>query len=162
MSSFDEITNNKKDSIIFQMPNARAIGKAIRTVPGVDDSLYKFFTEFKKEWMIGIKSLPNIAQDILFVIIDDYDEKTESFRNLVCILTPQDTEVPDGYDFKDISECECIVGKPGQDYSDLSCFIYDRGYEFITDVDQFWQAQIYAKLAKLTRILAPVRKIDFS
>ncbi|MEN6313861.1 MAG: hypothetical protein ABFD25_06400 [Clostridiaceae bacterium] len=125
--SITEVKAFSKQFEIYKMPASRVIGKAFihhpgqNAVPFVEESLAS------SEWPI-ILNLPRVISDADCGWTCEYLPETDSFTYIVSVLTPAQTPVPDGCQYRDVPETLVAFGLRGENMDLVRAKMEDWGY----------------------------------
>lgn len=86
----------------FRLPRMRLIGKAMRHTNETDIApIPRFWTEYYAKRHSTAQGLPQIVNTTL-AWIAEYDPVTKQYTYMICVMCPEGTPVPEGFDHRDI------------------------------------------------------------
>ena len=143
MKAFGEIKAFEDNVEIFRLPKARVIGKEIRNGGSIGNTAPALWNEvYASGQMEVLMRLPHILNNSTYGWTCDYDAETDTFIYIVCVLTPADTPVPEGFIFRDIPETLCAKGLYGESMAETIGRIHENGYT--TNWEPYgWNAELY-------------------
>ena len=129
---------------LFEMPAVRIIGKEARCGGKLGNTAPKLAEEtLKSDSWNQLKHLPLILKDSLGLTCD-HDEETNTFSYLVAVMTQENTEVPEGFTYRDLPATVCAKGRFGESISKTIKRAEELGYT--TNWGPYpWNAEIYIK-----------------
>lgn len=128
---------------VYQLPGlthhrieTRSGGNLGNTAPALWDKFFSTGTDKV------LASLPALIPESLFGWTCEYDPATDTFVYMVCILTPADTPVPDGFTYRDWPETLCAKGLFGEDVDQTCGRAKLLGYAINWEACP-WNAELY-------------------
>lgn len=143
MKNFSEIRAFDDEFEIFEMPASRLIGLETRnggalgnTAPALWDKTFTIGA------MDALMALPQVLEDSTFGWTCEYDPPTDTFIYIVCVLTPADTPVPEGFIYRNVPATLVAKGLYGESVAQTVERAQALGYE--TNWEECgWNAELY-------------------
>ena len=131
------------DLSFFRLPAARIIGCETRSGGALGNTAPALWQKtFSSDAMDALMNLPSLVEAANFGWTMEYDSATDTFVYMVCVLTPADTPVPDGFSFRDLPETDCAVGLYGENVMDTVERAKALGYQPNWECCG-WNAELY-------------------
>lgn len=133
MKKICKLVANVNEVEICEMPNVRIIGKEIKC-SGAEKNTYPALLWDKCINDGTLETLSKLPKEIPNTIIGwsgDFDPEDESYFYIIGVMTPADTPVPTGFQFRDL--LSSLVAKG----------IYDTGYAMIDVYTKMGYTQNY-------------------
>ncbi len=131
----------------FNLPASRVIGvEQLYKLHGGEDHMAApqwASVSASETWKV-ICALPRVMPDACFGWTCDYVPETDMFSYIVSVLTPADTPVPDGCQFRDIPETLVAAGRWDEPMDQVIQKLKSLGY--VTNYDTAgcgWNAELY-------------------
>ena len=143
MKEFFEIKAFEDKFEVYHLPKSRVIGKEVRNGGSIGNTAPDLWNDVFSSGSIDVlMTLPHILNHSTYGWTCDYDAETDTFIYIVCVLTPADTPVPDGFVYRDIPETLCAKGIYGESMSETLDRINANGYT--TNWEPYgWNAELY-------------------
>ena len=143
MKEFFEIKAFEDKFEVYHLPKSRIIGKEVRNGGSIGNTAPILWREVFKSGAVDVlMALPHIHDKSMYGWTCDYDALTDTFIYIVCVLTPADTPVPEGFVYRDIPETLCAKGIYGEGMSETIELINKAGYT--TNWEPYgWNAEMY-------------------
>ena len=143
MKKFSEIKAFEEKFEVCHLPKSRVIGKEVRNGGSVGNTAPELWKDvYASGSMDVLMTLPHILDHSTYGWTCEYDTNTDTFIYIVCVLTPADTSVPDGFVYRDIPETLCAKGIYGESMSETLDRINANGYT--TNWEPYgWNAELY-------------------
>lgn len=126
---------------LFEMPSLRIIGLEARwggelgnTAPALWDNV------LQSSAGDTLMALPNWKPDCLLGWLGEWDEETDTFVYMACVLCPPDAPVPDGFSHRDLPAVTVALGRYGEDAEKTLTRAHALGFEA---APCSWRAELY-------------------
>ncbi len=115
MRNFPEIKAFEDEFEVFELPASRLIGLEVRNGGALGNTAPALWGQaFESGAMDALNALPQVLEGSTYGWTCEYDPSTDTFVYIVCVLTPADTPVPDGFTHRDVSATLVAKGLYGE------------------------------------------------
>ena len=116
MNPVSKLSPFQTEIAFFHLPAARIIGLETRSGGQLGNTAPALWEKaFSTGAMDTLLKLPSLVKDANFGWTMEYDAASDTFVYMICMLTPGDTPVPEGFTFRDLPETDCVLGLFGED-----------------------------------------------